>query len=444
MLTQLTLKNFKIWKSTGQIELAPVTLFLGTNSSGKSSLIQSLLMIRQTVNAPDESIDLNLGDHQKGDSVELGKFKDLLCRHGDSLLVGVEFGWSPEGEVKDRSIFSAAYKSGKNGEAILESLRMGIDTKSWWVIRQKDRIYRLIFGYGERARIKQGEEFRPIRSFGLSPATLSGLGEAAPPILESTLQLQSELRKITYLAPLRELASRAYGWNGQNPTTFADDGGRTIDALIASGVAYNHSQQRKMPVVPPLADLILGVSKWLKQMDLADSISVKQVGKSYLYEILVHRDGKASNLCDVGVGVSQVLPVIIAALHARPGHIVILEEPESHLHPLAQAVLAELLTTVSRERKVQFLIETHSEHMFRRLQTLLAKADVLPAECALYFIEKENGTASIRRLAVDEYGKVKNWPDKFFGDTLGETRTQTEYAIRRAKEERAKSVSTPD
>lgn len=441
MLSQLKLKNFKIWKSTGQIDLAPVTLFLGTNSSGKSSLIQSLLMIRQTVNAADDSIDLNLGHQENGDTVELGQFKDLLCRHGSSLKVGVEFRWTPTGDIKIGSMFSAEYKGGKNGEAVLDSLRIGPDEKAWWVTHQKDRVYRFSLGSESRSR-KQGEQFRPIRSFGFSPMALTSFGEAAPWIQENSGQLVEELRKITYLAPLRQAAKRNYGWNGQNPVTIADDGARTIDALIASGVAYNQSQRRKLPVTPSAADLILGVSKWLKEMDLSDSVSVKQVGKSYLYEILLHKDGKASNLCDVGVGVSQVLPVIIAALHARPGHIVILEEPESHLHPLAQAVLAELLTKVSKERKVQFVIETHSEHMFRRLQTLLAKTEVLPDECALYFIEKEDGHASIRRLTVDSYGKVKNWPDKFFGDTLGETRIQTEYAIRRAKEERAKSVAT--
>ncbi|MCB9495963.1 MAG: DUF3696 domain-containing protein [Fibrobacteria bacterium] len=435
MLTQLKLKNFKIWKSTGQLALAPVTLFLGANSSGKSSLIQALLLIRQTVNAGDDSIDLNLGHQDRGDTVELGQFKDLLCRHGSSSEVGIEFRWAPDGDIQSGAMFSAEYKGGKNGEAILDSLRIGPDQNSWWVTHLKERVYRFWLGSERRSR-KQGVEFRPVRSFGFTPMALTSFGDAALRIQANSSLLVDELRKITYLAPLRQAAKRNYGWNGQTPTTIADDGARAVDALIASGVAFNLAKQRKLPTTPLAAELILGVSNWLNEMDLADSVSVKQVGKSYLYEILVHKDGKASNLRDVGVGVSQVLPVIIAALHARPGHIVILEEPESHLHPLAQAVLAELLTKVSKERNVQFVIETHSEHMFRRLQTLLAKSEVLPEECALYFIEKEGGQANIRRLSVDSYGKVKDWPDRFFGDTLGETRTQTEYAIRRAKEER--------
>ena len=81
MLTHLKLENFKIWRSTGPTPLAPITLLLGTNSSGKSSLIQSLLLIRQTVKGDDSSLDLNLGNPDADDTVTLGQFGDVLCRH---------------------------------------------------------------------------------------------------------------------------------------------------------------------------------------------------------------------------------------------------------------------------------------------------------------------------------------------------------------------------
>jgi hypothetical protein len=125
--------------------------------------------------------------------------------------------------------------------------------------------------------------------------------------------------------------------------------------------------------------------------------------------------------------------VIVAALHAQTGHIVMIEEPESHLHPLAQSTLAELLTTISRERGVQFIIETHSEHLFRRMQTLLAKQEIAPEQCNMYFVEKENGESKIRRLQADEMGRISNWPEKFFGDAIGETRQQTQLMFERLK-----------
>jgi predicted ATPase len=148
--------------------------------------------------------------------------------------------------------------------------------------------------------------------------------------------------------------------------------------------------------------------------------------------------GEASNLKDVGVGVSQVIPVIVAALFADPGHIVIVEEPESHLHPLAQRKLAELLTQVSKQRKVQFVVETHSEHLFRRMQTLIAREEIATSDAAMYFVEREGKNARLLPLKVDDLGRVINWPKEFFGDALGETREQAALAIKRAKELRAR------
>jgi predicted ATPase len=169
-------------------------------------------------------------------------------------------------------------------------------------------------------------------------------------------------------------------------------------------------------------------------MGLANSLEVRHLGKSPLYEVWVTRDGVSSNLKDVGVGVSQALPVIVAALQAQVGHIVMVEEPESHLHPLAQANLAELFARVSKERGIQFIIETHSEHLFRRMQTILAKGEILPRQCAMYFVEKEDKQASIRTLEADDVGRIKNWPPKFFGDSLGETKMQTELMLKRLKQ----------
>ena len=158
-------------------------------------------------------------------------------------------------------------------------------------------------------------------------------------------------------------------------------------------------------------------------MNLAHGLSIRALGNSARHELLVETDGQASNLKDVGVGVSQVLPVIVAALFAQPGHIVIVEEPESHLHPLAQSKLAELLAKVSKERNVQFIVETHSEHLFRRMQTLIAKQQVRPKETAMYFVERIGRDAKLRELIPNEFGAIE-WPDKFFGDAIGEAREQ--------------------
>lgn len=440
MLTHLKLDNFKIWRSTGAMRLAPLTLLLGTNSSGKSSLIQSLLLIRQTVKGDDPSLDLNFGNPDSQDSVTLGQFKDLLCRHGAAShsnpanQVGIEFRWSDSGTAADSTLFSARYRKGSAGSAELDYLRLGQDGQDFIVERRKHAIYRLQLG-NQKKPVGQSADYRPQRSFAFSPATIVDLGERGVAIKAIGPALLKELSRIIYLGPVRRLAQRDYLWAGRMPAHIGDDGAKAIDALIASGVAIQQAKRRKQPE-PPEAELFYQTVEWLKAMNLADGMAVRALGSSARYELLIENQGESSNLKDVGVGVSQVLPVIVAALFAEPGHIVIVEEPESHLHPLAQSQLAELFARISRERNVQFILETHSEHLFRRMQTLMARGDVSKTDCAMYFVEREGKQARLRALQVEEGGRILNWPDKFFGDSVGEARAQAQ-AMAHQRAERA-------
>lgn len=442
MLIHLKLENFKIWRSTGPIRLAPITLLLGTNSSGKSSLIQSLLLIRQTVKGDDPNLDLNLGNPDADDSVTLGQFKDLLCRHGaasestSATQVGIEFRWSEHGQAESSTLFSARYNKGPAGSAELAFLRLGKDGQGFSVQRRKPGIYRLSLATQAKP-LGQSPDFRPQRSFAFSAATLNKLGARAELIKPIGPALLDELGRIIYLGPVRRLAQRDYVWAGRMPAHIGDDGAKAVDALIASGVARQSALKRKQ-ALPAEAQLFEQTIHWLKAMNLADGLAIRALGSSARHELMIESDGQASNLKDVGVGVSQVIPVIVAALFAQPGHIVIVEEPESHLHPLAQSMLAELLAQVSKERNVQFIVETHSEHLFRRMQTLIAKQKITPSDAAMYFVERDRKAATMRPLELDDFGRVKNWPEGFFGDALGETREQTALAIQRAKELRAR------
>ena len=444
MFTQLTLTNFKIWREV-HLKLKPITLLLGTNSSGKSSLIQSLLLIRQTVKCDDPNIDLNLGNPDNQDSVTLGQFQDILCRQvlniaGVSKHVGIEFRWTPTGQIADSVLFSAKYRNGPAGSAELEYLRLGPETEDheikeyYTVQRRKQGVYALTLADERRSR-GQSADFRPEKSFAFSQAALDRLDKDAKWIKRIGIDLLNELNRMIYLGPVRQLAKRDYLWNGRMPTSIGDDGSKAVDALIASGVAAKKARVAKK-AAPREAQLIFETGQWLNKMDLADELDVKQIGKSSRYALMVKRYGETSNLKDVGVGVSQVLPVIVAALFAKPGHIVIVEEAESHLHPLAQRVLAELFASVSKTRNVQFIIETHSEHLFRRMQTLIAKQDIQPEDCGMYFVEREDKRATLRELKTNEYGALTNWPDKFFGDAMGETREQARLMFERQIQER--------
>jgi predicted ATPase len=99
--------------------------------------------------------------------------------------------------------------------------------------------------------------------------------------------------------------------------------------------------------------------------------------------------------------------------------------------------LAELFARVSKERNVQFIVETHSEHLFRRMQTLIAKQDIKPNEAAMYFVERKGTVARLLPLDLDDFGRVLNWPPGFFGDAMGETREQARLMFTRHQETKA-------
>lgn len=447
MLTHLKLNNFKIWRSTGQMQLAPLTLVFGTNSSGKSSLIQSLLLLRQTVKGQDPNLDLNFGNPDSGDSVVLGQFADVLCRHGvatetvKTKQIGIEIGWRAGEPGAEAGTFTARYGEGSGGSADLAYLRIGSAGRGFTAQLGKHGAYKLL---PESARYwsKQSTAFKPQRSFSFSEVAARELGVDAERVLSVGPMLLDVLARVIYLGPVRRLAQRDYVWNGRTPGSIGDDGGRAVDALIASGMAKQEAAKRGLPD-PSAAALFNGTAKWLKAMGLADDLHVQQLGKASRYEILVVNNIEApnpkfgipgepatnlmverSNLKDVGVGVSQVLPVIVAALFAERDSVVMVEEPESHLHPLAQSQLAEMLAAVSRDKGVQFIVETHSEHLLRRMQTLVARETVKTEDLRMYFVEREGAAAKLQRLEVDMFGAITPWPEHFFGDSSGEAREQ--------------------
>ena len=172
------------------------------------------------------------------------------------------------------------------------------------------------------------------------------------------------------------------------------------------------------------------VSEWLRRLGIADSMSLKQAGEGVrIWEPLITlHDGRTQvNLADVGFGVSQVLPVIVALLSAPPGSLVILEHPELHLHPSAQGELADLLIEVASAGEIQILVESHSEHLLARIQRRIAESargdselKLAPEDVRLYFCEQEQGKSKLTPLEMQPSGVISNWPDDFFGDMLAE------------------------
>ena len=418
MLTEIHLKNFKAWRDTRPMKLSPVTMLLGTNSSGKSSLIQSLLLLKQTALSPDRSIHLNLGGDEVNDLFNFGDFENVLSSGVEGVSRRFELAFKfkrPANERVTRGEFSCSYGKTSGGAVAVQELRLATDGLQLRVLRRDKGAFSIVVNDESQPRGK-GRDFAPERSIALPPRAIVALGEDGPLVQDLSLAIRRELEDFRYLGPLRRKPERDYVWNKTSPGDIGSDGNKTMEALLASAFLRDTEQ----------AKVLDGVSTWLKRMKLADRIEARQVGRSTRYELVVSRDGVDANIRDVGIGISQVLPVLALAHFAPAGSTIILEEPEIHLHPLAQSVLAELFVETSRKRKVQFIVETHSEHLFRRMQTLIAQQKTNADDCAMYFVERAQKQARLRPLQVDEFGAVANWPEHFFGDSVGEARAQAQ------------------
>jgi hypothetical protein len=231
--------------------------------------------------------------------------------------------------------------------------------------------------------------------------------------------LQICLEMVSYLGPLRQHPRRIYRWGGNEPGDVGRDGGEAVQALLAT---------REGPRTVPR------VREWLKRMNLIDALRIEPIAPNRKdYEIRLRKSHASAEvlLPDVGFGVSQILPVLVLCYYAAEGSTLILEQPELHLHPAAQSELGDLLIEVVNERKLQIIVESHSEHLLRRIQRRVAEGAFEAKDASIYFCEIENGESKARELELTDDGFIKNWPKDFFGDEMGDLAAMTEAATKR-------------
>ena len=426
-ISQIRLLNFRNWTEEhwqAGVALKPVTLVLGRNSAGKTSILQPLRMLKQTIEATDAGTHLFL-NAGFSDGANLGAFTDVVNGHDPTRELGVGFNLVEKGlsvDVRFRQI---------EERPVIESLTYKIRDEKVEVTRTPNAYqlasprFRLPNWDGARDVHEAKKAYEPGRAIELSEQALTDLGPTlGPQVRAAMVTVKEAFKSFHYLGPMRPPPAREVTWSQQDPTRLGSTGSETVQALIGNETGKNKGALKH------------AVSEWLKKLDLADGIEITRVGKTLLYQIDVLRGPNRSNLVDVGYGVSQVLPVIVLLHFVPEGSVILCEDPEAHLHPMAQAGLADLFVEVAKKRKLQILLETHSEHLFRRLQYLIAEGTTRSEDCALYYVERDEPSAKVITLESDEFGRVKNWPDDLFGDAIGEVERQTRKVFERMREKK--------
>ncbi len=452
MIRKISAINFKSWKQTGDIKLAPITGLFGSNSSGKTSLLQLLLMLKQTTESADRGQVLNLGD--KASLVELGTFRDLRFNHEDAscLKLGIEWDQPQELIIEDPE---------RKGSVLFFGSSLGfhteIDGNGSGRMAVKEMSYEFagqMFGMRRKTNDKFSlfpvkkttDSFRFTRTTGRSwdlpaPAKCYGFPDQVKAYFQNAafladfeLAFEKLFSRIFYLGPLRDYPQRQYTWAGAHPADMGRRGERVVDALLASrerSEKISRGRGNKNLTVEEY------VAHWLKELKLIHSFSVEPIREGgNLYQVWVQKSPASSKvlITDVGFGVSQILPVLTLCYYVPEGSTVLMEQPEIHLHPSVQAGLADVFIDAVKTRKIQLILESHSEHLLKRLQRRIAEEQLSYTDAALYFCDIKGGGSALQPLHLDLFGNITNWPAGFFGDEFEEMAAMTKAIVARKKQ----------
>ena len=457
MLTSMYIRNFKAWRDTGDVRLAPLTVIFGANSAGKSSLGHLLLALKQTALSTDRKRALHLGDDDS--LIDLGTFAD--CLHGHELDRSLEFGlrWQlpkvmqvtdplqRERPYRGNSLkLEVKLTAGKQGQPEVQSLGYGLFDADEVVLDarferdqakkltlESDR-YRFVMADGRKWPLDEPDKFYRVSD--VSMARFKNAGFLADFALATEMMLDS----VTYLGPLRSHPRRIYPWSGETVPDVGQMGERTIAAILA---AQADSRQLNRAPGRHLKSFAEFIAAWLQDLGVIHSFVVRPVAEGRKeYEVLVRTHARAPEvkITDVGFGISQVLPALVQAFYCPANSTVWMEQPEIHLHPQVQAELADVFISAIRSneggspRNVQLIVESHSEHFLNRLQRRVAEGVLTPDQIAVYFCKVSGTRAELEPLRVNMFGDVENWPPNFFGNEMEDLTARTVAAMRRQQD----------
>lgn len=451
MLTELKVQNFKAWRNTGAVRLAPLTIIFGTNSSGKSSLGHLLLALKQTVQMADRKRALHLGDENS--LIDLGTFAD--CLHGHDLRQTLEFSlrWTlPKPmTIRNASVHGQSY----GGDELMLASKVQADKAEqpqtseirYRLFRESEQQLEVVHRRSGSTGTLDASPLRlvhapgrkwpaepPEKFYRFADRTLLRY-QNADFLASFALETERALDYLYYLGPLRSPPKRVYQWSGDTPVDVGQQGEYTIAALLAAkeqarelNRGYKQRRQR----------FDAFIASWLVDLGVISEFQVKPLAKGRKeYEVLVrtHPGAPEVKLTDVGFGVSQVLPALVQAFYAPAGSSVWMEQPEIHLHPMAQSNLADAFICAiqayesGQPRGTQLIIETHSEHFLTRLQRRIAERAIRTDDVAVYFVKRTHSGAELEELQLNSDGEILNWPANFFGDEMGDIAARTLAAM---------------
>lgn len=364
MLESIYMENFKSSRDL-EIRLAPLTILAGLNSSGKSSLLQAIAALRQSYDANGTTKGLSLG----GELVQLGQYRDVLSEgaEGDAVTLKIE---------EDGLVYE-------------------------WVFRGAADVNQAEFSEAPASapNFIASPHFQFLQADRIIPRTLYP-------------QAPQRSRDAGFLGSRGEYTADFLSMAATHPVSRARMFPRT-------GLGINDELLEKVAPTDGLLDQVAG---WLQQLSPGARLTSTLLGGTDEVLLQFNYVGKrretGSNLyrpTNVGFGLTYSLPILVACLSAPHDALLLLENPEAHLHPQGQAALGELIARCASDG-VQVIVETHSDHLVNGMRLAVKRGLIKSGDVVLHHFTRsvETGEASVESPAVLDNGRLSNWPSGFF------------------------------
>jgi hypothetical protein len=411
-LSRITVAGFKSIDPERSIDIRPLTLLAGANSSGKSSIMQPLLLLKQTLEAGYDPGPLLLN----GPNVKFTSADQLLARTGKGQVagifrVGLRLATGPSAQTNFRKEHGTGF--GIEQMTIADALteftvwpKMSpSEIAASGLTRGRPHLEEEILDETRTERWEVGRERCFLELIRVAPGTGGFSAVVSTPLAADFL---TPITDVFHLPGLRGNPERTY------PVTAVGlSFPGTFEKYTASVIAHWATEKQ--------ADKLAELNEEMKRLVLTGGVSAirvndvqieLQVGR--LPDTPPKRPEDRVNIADVGIGVSQVLPVVVALQVARPGQLVYIEQPELHLHPRAQVAMARLLAAAAN-RGVRVVAETHSSLLLLGVQSLVAEGVLAPDKVKLHWFRRnpKDGSTDIASADLDRAGAYGDWPEDF-------------------------------
>lgn len=385
MIKNISFENYRIFRSKQILKLKPITIIFGKNNSGKSAVIKLPVLVRSSLsNKTEEVIDssfigLNFAEDLRG----------LVYNRGNKAVTV-----ALDNEAGVKLEYSFYVDESNSTKSKIES----------WTMENGEQRYAFVTGLdGDYHSADTNDPVSDLHFNGVMPSEVDSQ-------MFFKANLKSLKCQIDFIGPFRKI-----------PEAYTPFSALTECSGIGGEKNYNHLIADNKTQDKPLCTR---VSKWYEDNFDSSTIEVN-CDRAPVYSIeLKHPALSPHAIVDAGVGIGQSLPIVIRACRKCPEpSLIILEEPESHLHPAAHGNLAQLIAESTKEDlNKNYLIETHSINFIMRIRRMIAEKSISIDDVAMYYVDYDNETSSstLIPIGLKPDGSVSYWPKGVFEETLQE------------------------